>query len=234
MEIKAIIFDKDGTLIDFGATFNQATKLILDELCQGDFALIEQAAKAVGFDVASSKIQKGSVIIAGSSVDIASALCSVLPIDDIEEFAIGLDEMYGEICLNTVEILPGIPKALDGLQVAGYKLGVGTNDAEENAVAQIEALDIDHLFEAIFGADSGHGPKPGSGMIDAFVQLCGLKPHEVLMVGDSVHDMEAGRAAGVKTCAVETGMASREELLPHADFVLASVTHLHKHLKETF
>lgn len=226
MDIKAIIFDKDGTIADFTATFTPATKLVLDELCGGDPELLEQAAQAVHFDLASNKILDTSVIIAGSGVDIAEALSTVLPIEDIEEFGSGLDEMYGEICQNTVEALPGAAKALEALHDGGLILGVGTNDSEENAINQMEALDIDHLFEQIMGADSGFGAKPASGMIDAFVESLGLKPHEVLMVGDSVHDMEAGKAAGVKTCAVETGPAKREELLPHADMVLSSIKDL--------
>jgi len=196
MDIKAIIFDKDGTIADFGVTFNRATKLILDEICNGDPELMERSAQALHYDLSSNIIGKQSVIIAGTGIDIAEALSTVFPIEDIEDFGTVLDEMYGEICLNI------------------------------NAVDQMEALDIDHLFEHIFGADSGYGAKPGSGMIDAFVERLGLRPEHVLMVGDSIHDMEAGRAAGVNTCAVETGPATREELLHHADMVLSSITEL--------
>jgi len=226
MDIKAIIFDKDGTIADFAATFNKATKLVLEELCEGDLELLEQAAEAVHYDLNSNTIGNESIIIAGTGVDIAEALSTVLPIDDIEEYGSGLDEMFGEICLNTIEALPGAAVALEALNEAGIVLGVGTNDSEENAINQMEALQIDHLFEFIFGADSGYGAKPGSGMIDAFAERLGLRPEQVLMVGDSIHDMEAGRAAGVKTCAVETGPATREELLPHADMVLSSITGL--------
>ena len=226
MDIKAIIFDKDGTLADFGATFNKATKLVLDEICQGNPELMEQASATVHFDLSSNTIGDKSVIIAGTGVDIAEALSAVLPIDDIEEYGTGLDEMFGEICLNTVELLPGAASALEALHDTGFTLGVGTNDSEENAINQLEAMQIDHLFESISGSDSGYGAKPESGMIDAFVETLGLRPNQVLMVGDSIHDMQAGKAAGVKTCAVETGPASREELLPHADMVLTSIIDL--------
>ncbi len=233
MDIKAIIFDKDGTIADFGVTFNKATKLVLDEICNGDPDLMERSAAALHYDLSTNLIGKESVIIAGTGIDIAEALSTVFPIEDIEDFGAVLDEMYGEICLNMVEALPGAAKALEKLHTGNIRLGVGTNDSEENAINQMEALDIDHLFEHIFGADSGYGAKPGSGMIDAFVDALGLKPEQVLMVGDSVHDMQAGKAAGVKTCAVETGPASREELLPHADMVLSSITELPNALSVT-
>lgn len=230
MDIKAIIFDKDGTIADFGVTFNRATKLVLDEVCGGDTELMQQAAEALHFNLESNQFGKESVVIAGTGVDIAEALSTVLPIEDIEEYGSGLDEMYGEICLNLVEAIPGAQTALEALNEKDFKLGIGTNDAEANAIDQMEALQIDHLFEFIFGADSGYGAKPASGMIDAFVEQLGLQPEQVLMVGDSIHDMQAGRAAGVKTCGVETGPATREELLPHADIVLSSITELPNYL----
>jgi phosphoglycolate phosphatase len=46
------------------------------------------------------------------------------------------------------------------------------------------------------------------------------------MVGDSLHDLHAGRAAGMRTVAVLTGMASHADLAPHADLVLPHIGHL--------
>lgn len=226
MDIRAIIFDKDGTLADFGATFNRATRLVLDELCHGDMDLMEQAAEVLNYDLSGNLIKDNSVIIAGSGIDIAEVLSTVLPIEDVEDFGAVIDAMFGEITLNTVQALPGVQEALEHLHERQLLLGVATNDAQANAEDQLEAMQIDHVFEHVFGADSGYGPKPGSGMIDAFVELLGLRPEQVLMVGDSIHDMQAGRAAGVKTCAVETGPATREELEPHADMILLSIAEL--------
>lgn len=226
MDIRAIIFDKDGTLADFGATFNRATRLVLDELCNGDMDLMEQAAEVLNYDLSGNLIKDNSVIIAGSGIDIAEVLSTVLPIEDVEDFGGVIDAMFGEITLNTVQALPGVQDALEHLHERQLFLGVATNDAQANAEDQLEAMQIDHVFEHVFGADSGYGPKPGSGMIDAFVELLGLRPEQVLMVGDSIHDMQAGRAAGVKTCAVETGPATREELEPHADMILLSIAEL--------
>ena len=63
-------------------------------------------------------------------------------------------------------------------------------------------------------------------MLNAFVNALGLQPYQVMMVGDSVHDLEAGVAAGMVAVGVETGPASREDLEQHADFLISSVTEL--------
>ncbi len=57
----------------------------------------------------------------------------------------------------------------------------------------------------------------------AFARALGLDPARVAMVGDSRHDLDAGRAAGMRVVAVLTGIAGREELEPHADVVLADI-----------
>ena len=90
----------------------------------------------------------------------------------------------------------------------------------------MEVIELDHLFENILGADSGYGAKPGTGMLDAFVATHGLQPYQVMMVGDSVHDMEAGVAAGMVTVGVESGLACRDVLGENADFLIKSIADL--------
>jgi phosphoglycolate phosphatase len=60
-------------------------------------------------------------------------------------------------------------------------------------------------------------------MLLAFAQATGLQPDRVIMVGDSRHDLLAGRSAGMRTVAVLTGIASAEDLAPLADAVLRDI-----------
>ena len=60
----------------------------------------------------------------------------------------------------------------------------------------------------------------------AFAEAVGVPAGRAVMVGDSRHDMEAGRAAGMAVVAVLTGIATREELAPHADVVLPDIATL--------
>jgi phosphoglycolate phosphatase len=59
-----------------------------------------------------------------------------------------------------------------------------------------------------------------------FADALGLDPARVVMVGDSLHDLHAGAAAGMATVAVLTGLAIEAELSPHADVVLPDIGHL--------
>ena len=105
----------------------------------------------------------------------------------------------------------------------GLRLGVMTNDTEFGAKAHLSAAGVDHLFDFIAGFDSGWGPKPNPAPLLAFAEKTGLTPHRVAMVGDSTHDLIAGRNAGMQTVGVLTGMADHATLSPYADMVLPNI-----------
>jgi phosphoglycolate phosphatase len=106
------------------------------------------------------------------------------------------------------------------LAAMGLRLGVATNDSERSARRQIEALDVAPYVEFVAGYDSGHGGKPEPGMVLAFAEFLGTTPSRIVVVGDSLHDLVAARAAGAAAVAVLSGPAGREDLEPHADFVI--------------
>jgi phosphoglycolate phosphatase len=112
---------------------------------------------------------------------------------------------------------------LSALRARGLRLGVATNDSEAPARQHLAAHGITDCFDFISGYDSGHGPKPGPGMCLAFAQGLGLQPARVAMVGDSRHDLQAGRAAGMRTVAVLTGIAKAADLADLADVILPDI-----------
>jgi len=69
-------------------------------------------------------------------------------------------------------------------------------------------------------------------MLEAFCEMTGVEPAQVLMVGDSLHDMVAGRAAGMRNIAVLTGVATRPQLDPFAYSVIPSIAALPKLLSD--
>jgi phosphoglycolate phosphatase len=85
---------------------------------------------------------------------------------------------------------------------------------------------VEQEFDFIAGFDSGFGCKPGPDPLLAFAEAMGLDPADVLMVGDSLHDLHAARAAGMRAVAVLTGVAGKEVLAPHAEAVLPHIGHL--------
>ena len=222
MAIRAILFDKDGTLFDFATTWVAWTEVMLARLAGDDAARAEALAGAVGFDRAARAFSPGSVVIAGTPDEVAAALAPVL--GGTPEGLVGwLNEEAARA--PQAEAVPLAP-LLDALRARGLRLGVATNDAEAPARAHLAGAGVLDRFDFIAGCDSGHGAKPAPGMCLGFAAAVGLAPAEVLMVGDSRHDLRAGRAAGMATVAVLTGLAGAAELAPLADAVLPDIGHL--------
>lgn len=224
--IKAILFDKDGTLLDFSATFAPATTKVLQALSQGDKDQMARMARAVDFSIEDESIKPGSVLIAGTPFDIAVALLPDGPEREQEKLGERLDGLYVEHTQFTLAPMPKLKITLDLLIERGFVLGVATNDSEEGARLHLDRLIITDRFESIVGYDSGHGAKPDPGMVQAFAKHCGLQPNEIAMVGDSAHDCLAGSRAGSLSIGVLSGGASTEELAPYAHHILDSIADL--------
>ncbi|MBY6089102.1 HAD family hydrolase [Maritimibacter alkaliphilus] len=221
--IDGILFDKDGTLFDFDATWSHWASDILRELSAGDAALEAQMAARLDFDLGQKRFRPGSVVIAGTGAEVTELLADLVPgygRDALEDF---LSDRAAEA--PQVSPVPLAP-LLDGLRARGLQLGVMTNDAERAARAHLGREGVLDRFRAVIGFDSGYGGKPAPDPLLAFAEIAGLDPSRVVMVGDSLHDLVAGRAAGMRRVAVLTGIAGAEELAPHAETVLPDIGHL--------
>lgn len=217
--IDGILFDKDGTLFDFRSSWGRWAKGFIASVAR-DAGHARRLGRAVGFDAATGEFDPGSPVIAGTSAEIAQALLPELGGGDLAGLARRIDDTAG--AASMAEAVPLQP-LLARLRARGLRLGVATNDSEAPARLHLDAHGITASFDFIAGWDSGHGAKPGPGMCLAFAQTLGLKPARVVMVGDSLHDLVAGRAAGMRTVAVLTGMARAAELAPMADAVLPDI-----------
>ena len=88
-------------------------------------------------------------------------------------------------------------------------------------------LEVEHLLDFVTGYDGGHGEKPGPGMVEGFCRATGLVPQQVVVVGDSLHDLAMARAAGAgMAVAVLSGVAGREHLAGAADHVIGGIAEL--------
>ncbi len=223
MPIDALLFDKDGTLFDFAATWGAFGRVALERLSVGDTQLASEMGKAIGFDYAEETYEADSIVIAGTVDEVAEVLQPHLPETPRSELVDTLNRASAE-----ARQIPSVPLApfLEGLRQAGLKLGVATNDGEMPALQHLESVGVRDHFDFVAGYDSGHGFKPGPGQLLAFAKHIDIDPSRIAMVGDSLHDLEAGRAAGMVTIGVLTGMAPAQMLEPLADVVLPDIGHI--------
>ena len=221
--VRALLFDKDGTLFGFQATWGGWTAELIAGLAPEDPRRRARLAEAIGFDAAGRRFQPDSPVIAGTLDELMGLWLPLLPGWDATRLTTHLIDQSRSV--RPVEAVPLAP-LLARLAQAGLALGVATNDAEEPARVQLDVAGVGAAFAFVAGADSGHGAKPGPGQCLAFASHAGLAPAEIAMVGDTTHDLAAARAAGMLRVAVLTGVARHEDLAAEADVVLPDIGHL--------
>lgn len=218
--LRGLLFDKDGTLFDFYATWGNWTRELIADLSRGEALRARRLAAVLRFDIASCLFDKSSPAIAGTLDDIVDTIRRALP--EVSPEALRADLARRAALVTPVEAVPLAP-LLDRLQGEGYTLGVVTNDSAAAARIQIGGAGVLDRFDFIAGYDSGFGGKPEPGMMHAFCRATRLRPAEVAMIGDSLHDLRPARAIGMRTVAVLTGPAEAADLAAHADAVLPDI-----------
>src|SRR5262245_17661853 len=226
-EIRAVLFDKDGTLIDFRATWLPVYEAIVRRLVDADEQAVDRLLAAGGYDRASGRIDPSSVLAAGTNLEIAAVWAGLIGHGDAAALATQVNRDFMQHALTSLVPVTDLPALFRGLRQRGLRLGVATNDSEAALRAQIERLQIGSLIDFFCGYDSGHGAKPEPGMVEAFARTLDLPVAAIAVVGDSLHDLDMARAAGAGlTVGVLTGASPRETLAPHADHVIASIAEL--------
>ncbi|MBO1038644.1 HAD family hydrolase [Brucella pituitosa] len=230
--IRAILFDKDGTLIDFDRTWFAVSWNLAQRTANGDEHRARSLLDAGGYDWQEKRFRANSVIAAGTVEDIVQ-----LWHPDLDEA--GFRAKISEFDAYTVAegarsavAIEGLRETLETLRAMGFILGIATNDSEAGAHATAKALGIDHYFDVVIGYDTAARPKPYPDPLLYFAEKVGLEPSAIAMVGDNLHDLETAQAAKAGLgVGVLSGNSSREALEPHADVVLGSIAGLPDLLK---
>lgn len=223
MRADAICFDKDGTLFDFSKTWDVWAGRVIADLSGGDPALECRIAASAGFNLDTGAILQDSPIIAATNRQVAEYMAEPLSdrgVDEVEELL--------SAAAARAPLAPAVPLKpfLAGLSRRGLALGVMTNDSELGARAHLKSAGVLEQFDFVAGFDSGYGAKPDAAPLLAFCSAVSCAPARSVMVGDSRHDLVAGRAAGMQAVGVLTGMAGENTLAPYADIVLPDIGHL--------
>jgi phosphoglycolate phosphatase len=228
MKYQGILFDKDGTLLDFNQTWLPIYLYAAREFADGDVELAESLLTQHGFDRSNNKFISGSLLAAGNNQQIAQAWSAHIDKpDQVEAIGRQLHEIFHQQGAKQATPVKQLASTLRQLRQSGRKLGVATADSHQGIINTLQSFDVLHEFDFLAGYDSGHGVKPEAGMVLAFCEQVALEVESVVVVGDNRHDIEMGRNANAGLCVgVLTGTSTRADLETIADIVIDDISML--------
>lgn len=221
--LRALLFDKDGTLVDFDRTWGPAAGEVIRRIARGDAEQIERLQDVSHYIPAEDRFLPTSPLLAGSSAEYGPLWAEVLGCTPDRDFLAEIDLLFKEEGRRFITPIGHPQRAFTRLKAAGFTLGIASNDAEANTRLQAEVLGLTTLVSVVYGYDSGHGAKPGPGMVEAFCRHAGLKAHEVALIGDTHHDLVAAKAAGANAILVRSGPATVDPFAGEADLIIDNV-----------
>jgi pyrophosphatase PpaX len=121
-----------------------------------------------------------------------------------------------------VTVYPGVPEMLAELARRGHRMAIVTSKTTVLALRGLVHTGIDHFFETVVGMDSCKRHKPDPEPVRIALDRLSHGPEGAWFVGDSIHDMESGNAAGVATVGALWGPFNAEDLAPARPSFLAA------------
>jgi phosphoglycolate phosphatase len=230
-DLAAILFDKDGTLIDYEKTWAPINRRAACIAASGNEDLERAILEVCGIDPVSGRTIPDSLFAAGNASEIALRMVSVGSPIPPDILAGKLDSLFLEAAGKAIAVTD-LRRLFTRLKQDGYRLGIASSDSEAAIRRTAISQEIADQLDFIAGYDSGFGTKPEPGMVHGFCRKIGCEPAKVAVVGDNLHDLVMARAAGAGLAvAVLSGTGTRATLPDHADICIATIAELPEILK---
>lgn len=187
------MIDLDGTLLDTAPDLATAANMMLKELGKAELPL-ETIQSYIGKGI--EKLVKRSLTGNLDGEPDADLLRRAMPL---------YERSYEKTLYVDTRPYPGVREGLDALREGGFRLACVTNKAEAFTLPLLRAAELLDYFDIVVSGDSLPKKKPDPMPLLHACERFEIKPHEMLLLGDSLNDAQAARAAGCHVFCVPYG-----------------------------
>jgi phosphoglycolate phosphatase len=191
--IDLLIFDLDGTLVDTRQDLTNSVNFVRSQ-----------------FDLPPLELPDVMTFVGDGLHKLMQRALASQDLDRIEKAATLFGEHYRDHCLDFSALYDDAREILHHFH--NKKMAVISNKPDEFTLAILKGLEVDSHFKVILGGDSQPQLKPSPAAILLILEKLEVQPERAVIIGDGTTDIEAGRRAGIHTCAVTYGYRSREIL----------------------
>ena len=228
-EVKAILFDKDGTLTNIDNMWVEPTEMVIRNILKQHIKedspiMIEQMLELLG--IVQGEIVPNSVIASGTVEDLLDEIGKYFPIDKKALYDVVLEDFRQYLLAHPDMIIPigDVAFLISELKHKGIKVGVVTNDSYIPTKTIFEILKVWHLFDFVATPDE-YPAKPAADSLIGASEHLAVPLHEIFYVGDSYLDMDYAKHCG-GGIAVLTSGSDIQKMKEQSLLVLDSVEQL--------
>ena len=229
--IDLVVFDKDGTLLDFHAMWGGwATELgrRLEGATRRPVA--GDVFATIGFDPTSGRVRPGSPLAVATMSEIREVVAAVIrrwcPSVAAARQSVETAWFTPDPVASAVPIAD-VPALFAALADSGRRVAVATTDDRSPTDATLRALGVRELVAALACGDDGIGVKPDARMLLGLCETVQIPPDRTAMIGDTLADLRMARNAGAGLAiGVLSGIDDADTLRPAADLLLPSIAAL--------
>lgn len=200
MRIKAVVFDLDGTIVDFKLDYKASRAEIIQQLREEGFPQSVFSVKDNLFEI----LNKVEIFLKNHH--------KAKQVEKVKKSIFSVAEKYEIEAARTTSLIPGVRELLKTLKKMKIKLALFTVNGKSSVNHILQTFNLKRYFDAVITRDDVSMVKPNLTHLKAVLDALEVKPKEAIVVGDSVWDMKSARALKVFAIGTTTGIASPHEL----------------------
>jgi phosphoglycolate phosphatase len=240
-DVRLILLDKDGTIIDihhyWGSMLKERAQLIVNRWfsdSDSQTKIFNELIDVMGIEIESGRMKpegpvgvKPRPFIVKVATEVVCKNGVTTELEDIEKIFKEVDLQTASYIFPFLKILPGVKSFIKECHEQGVQLGVVTTDITERGRKALQALEMENYFHYIIGGDQVINPKPASDSVDIILEQSGIERDKTAVIGDHTVDLQMGITSGIGcNIGVLTGLGTRESLSPHTCQIIDSFKQL--------
>ncbi len=229
--IELVVFDKDGTLVEFHGPWGEWAEALADRIdAIADLDVRAALFGMLGYDLITGRVLAHGALAATPMARLREMTVEVVAgegvPEDIAETLVAA-AWHAPDPVAVARPLADLPALFAAVAADGRRIAVATTDDRDPTERTLVVLGVAGLVDAIVAADDGVPVKPAPDMVFHLATLLGVVPERCAVVGDSPKDLAMGRAAGAGVVVgVLSGVGEESDLAGLADVILDSVADL--------